>query len=81
MLIYQTNDYKEKNLLMNLNQSWIKHESYTHTQIETNVYIFINIYIQKISRHTFTHTDRKYNYKWNFKTTPTPHTHHIKYRK
>ena len=29
---------------MNLNQSWIKHESYTH-KMETSIHIYIYIYI------------------------------------
>ena len=64
--IYQIKDYmllqiKEKKLLINLSQSWIKHELYTHTQMDTNVhwyvcvciYIYIYIYI-----YTHTHTHR-----------------------
>ena len=56
MPIYQTNDYvllqiKEKNLKINLNQSWLKHESFTHTNgnkhTHTHTYIYIYIYSEK----------------------------------
>ena len=49
MPIFYTNDYtllqiNKNNFIDNLNQSWLKHESYTHTQMEINI------------THTHTHT-------------------------
>ena len=51
MPIYQTNDYmllqiKEKKLLMNFSQSWIKHEPYTLIQVDTNIHKYVYIYIR-----------------------------------
>ena len=65
---YQTNNYallhiKEKISLINLNRSWIKHESYTHTNVNKQTYIYICIHTHT---HTHTHTHKTSRYTFTY---------------